>query len=348
MADKWLVASGDVGTAANWNGGTLPLMGDDCYADGFTGTITSDLTVASLRTTQRSGGTAGGGFTCGTAGVTITASIYAGSSVCLSVTNTTGTVTVSGNITASGDTVVAHGLSKTGVGSLSIIGVITGGNVNAQGVMIGGACSYSITGNIIGGGNNSGSGLYLSSSGSTGTIVGDIIADVSYGLRFANNSCSATVTGNVYASGTVTSILIVGANTLVVNGDVYGCSGTGTQPGINSTQSSTITINGNCIGGTSSQSGNAAHGITNGGTGSVTVNGYVIGAPSGGASAGIYSVFGATATVREIRTSATGVQGAYGKVFISDFSSGKFYATKSDGSTQEFRNIPPSISVSCV
>jgi hypothetical protein len=40
----------------------LPAAGDDVYADGYTVTINQNVTVASLRTTQRSGGTAGGAF----------------------------------------------------------------------------------------------------------------------------------------------------------------------------------------------------------------------------------------------------------------------------------------------
>lgn len=51
MADKWLVKSGNINDPTAWNGGTLPESTDDCYANGFTGTINVNWTVASIRTT---------------------------------------------------------------------------------------------------------------------------------------------------------------------------------------------------------------------------------------------------------------------------------------------------------
>lgn len=63
MADKWYtVASGNWSTAANWNGGTLPVDGDDIYMDGRAVTLDQDLNLptAKIRTDQRAGGTAGG------------------------------------------------------------------------------------------------------------------------------------------------------------------------------------------------------------------------------------------------------------------------------------------------
>lgn len=80
MADKWPAADGNYSNAANWNGGTKPTAGDDVYADGFTITIDEDISASvNLRTTQRSGGTAGGSFTTlGTLDIVINANTYAG------------------------------------------------------------------------------------------------------------------------------------------------------------------------------------------------------------------------------------------------------------------------------
>jgi hypothetical protein len=82
MADRWAVANGNWSNTATWNGGTLPGTGDDVFADGWTVTINQDVTVSSLQTTERSGGTAGGTFT--TSGKrTVNADTYAGETDCL-------------------------------------------------------------------------------------------------------------------------------------------------------------------------------------------------------------------------------------------------------------------------
>jgi hypothetical protein len=60
MAIKFPLANGNWSNAANWNDGTLPDVGDDVHADGKTVTIDQDVTVLTLRTDQRSGGTNGG------------------------------------------------------------------------------------------------------------------------------------------------------------------------------------------------------------------------------------------------------------------------------------------------
>lgn len=71
MADKWPLANGVWSNAANWNSGTLPLVGDDVYADGKVVTIDQNVTVLTIRNRQRAGGTAGGGFIL-SGGVTVT------------------------------------------------------------------------------------------------------------------------------------------------------------------------------------------------------------------------------------------------------------------------------------
>ncbi len=62
MPDKWPLANGNWSNAANWNGGTKPVAGDDVYADGKTLNVDESFTVATIRNTQRSGGTIGGVF----------------------------------------------------------------------------------------------------------------------------------------------------------------------------------------------------------------------------------------------------------------------------------------------
>lgn len=84
MPDRWAVANGNWNNTATWNGGTLPGSGDDVFADGFSVTINQDVTVLSLRTTQRSGGTAGGSFNVSGQRI-INADTYAGTTNCLSL-----------------------------------------------------------------------------------------------------------------------------------------------------------------------------------------------------------------------------------------------------------------------
>lgn len=87
MAVRWAVANGNWSATATWNGGTLPGVDDDVHADGRAVTINQNITVKSLRTTQRSGGTAGGSFTANVAGRTVNADTIAGTTVCLNLSN---------------------------------------------------------------------------------------------------------------------------------------------------------------------------------------------------------------------------------------------------------------------
>ena len=48
MAVKWAVANGNWSSGATWNGGTLPVAGDDVYSNNFTVTVDTNINVASL------------------------------------------------------------------------------------------------------------------------------------------------------------------------------------------------------------------------------------------------------------------------------------------------------------
>lgn len=93
MGDKWPLANGNYSAAANWNNGTLPVDGDIIYCDGRTITLDVDINLpnAELRTTQRSGGTAGGGisWSSGTRSITLK-EVLAGSSIPLSTSGSAG------------------------------------------------------------------------------------------------------------------------------------------------------------------------------------------------------------------------------------------------------------------
>jgi hypothetical protein len=101
MADRWAVQNGAWSNTATWDGGILPTIDDDVFADNRTVTIDTDIIVKSLRTTQRTGGTAGGGFRPNNNTV-IRASLLAGTtSVINFLSATPNSCTIYGNLTGS-------------------------------------------------------------------------------------------------------------------------------------------------------------------------------------------------------------------------------------------------------
>ncbi len=161
MADKWPLANGNWSTAANWNGGTLPVDGDVIYLDNRTITLDQniDLPTADLRTTQRSGGTAGGNlsWSSGTYRIRLR-EILAGTSTVISLSGTagvtwgTGTV-IQGSSTTSIRTVNMSGSSpvvfesgcqaKNGVGGAQASAFIVGGSSTISG-SLDAICSASV------------------------------------------------------------------------------------------------------------------------------------------------------------------------------------------------------------
>ena len=278
MADKWPLANGNWSNAANWNGGTKPVAGDDVFADGFTVTIDENVNVASIRTTQRSGGTAGGGFTLGL-GLNVTANIISGSSVCLTVANASGTNIVTGNVTGGTQGGANGAINKSSAGTLTVIGNVTGGSgsisigVNTSGGIV------NITGNCTAGAGGQSSGVRV--TGTLGiNIVGDCIggsSSGSNGLNMQNPSGNTVVTGNAIGG---TGFNAVGINfaastagTTTVNGNVTGNSTNAAGAGIlleTTTSNPALVINGNVI-------ASAANGInsTVANSGIITVNGNV-------------------------------------------------------------------------
>ena len=221
MAIKWPLANGVWSNAANWNGGTLPDVGDDVHADGKTVTIDQDVTVLSIRTTQRSGGTAGGGFIMPFP-FNGSGDIIAGTTTCLTYTangvnwignsnggiggsahginNTgTGTLNITGNITGGSNT-TSHGLRNSSTGTLNITGNCTGGSGNtATGVLNFSTGSINITGNCTGGSLNAATGVY---NQGTGLVI-------ITGSSIGGNEITAFGAGN-FSIGTINSLVAVG------------------------------------------------------------------------------------------------------------------------------------------
>lgn len=159
MATRWAVASGNKSNAAIWNGGTKPGAGDDVYADGYTVTIDEDMTVNSIRTTQRSGGTAGGGFTLN-AGVTVTATqSYAngggfiiGTTVLFSYSANSGIATLVGDFYMTPSYI--NGINVTGLGTLNCIGYFKINAAYATMINVANQATVNVTGDCYGYINN--------------------------------------------------------------------------------------------------------------------------------------------------------------------------------------------------
>jgi hypothetical protein len=229
MADKWPLANGVWSNAANWNDSTLPGVGDDAYADGKTITIDQDVTVLSVRTTQRSWGVAGGGFTLND-GRTLNADCRAGSTDCVTFSAASpATATINGDCFGSTTTGTTYAAQNKGTGTLTINGNCTGGNGNGRrAVQIGSSGPININGNVTGGSGTNAYGVINNSSGVL-SVIGNVTGGSGTGAdAIVHNS----TTGTINVVGTVTGGSGVNArgiwNTsngaVNVTGDVHGGS----------------------------------------------------------------------------------------------------------------------------
>jgi hypothetical protein len=235
MPDKWPLANGNWSNAANWNGGTKPVAGDDVFADGRTLNVDESFDVATLRTTQRSGGTIGGSFVFNTAGVigTVTSSspLVPGATNMVQVTATTGTVTISlgGNVTPRGTSSDVL-INYSGNCNLNLTGSNFNGTTNNNTACINktSAGLITITGNLNGGNSsgNIGAQSFVSTNGNT-IIIGNVTGGIGAagGHRGVNQSAGTlTITGNVtggQSTGTNQGVLFSGTS-LTVNGTILG------------------------------------------------------------------------------------------------------------------------------
>jgi hypothetical protein len=223
MADKWPAANGNWSTAANWNGGTKPVPGDDVFADGKTITIDEDFDIASLNTTQRSGGTAGGQFqitTLASGTRALSCNVVAGSDNCIRVTGGTAgaTIEITGDITGSS---VARGIWWTG------------GNAN-----------LTVTGNLQGGAAAPGHAINFTASPSgTVTINGTVTAGIG-GNGILGGPATLVVNGDVYGSQVAGISIGNTVTATTINGVVYSSTNSDHSAGfgVSSTSQSTTTV----------------------------------------------------------------------------------------------------------
>lgn len=279
MADKWPLANGNWSNAANWNGGVKPVPGDDVYADSRTVTIDESIDVASLRTTARSGGTAGGGFTLASSAYTVSAAtIQAGSSACLTITATSGTCYITGNIFASTSSAIGYGLTCSSAVSVHVTGNVSSSTVTYGLALAGLQPSLTVTGTV------------------TGSVYNGVLctptADGFVGTFNILSERNALYINGAYRHNiTISSIVASSSFTAAVASIAYKASGTpgtfvvsSTTPSAGQLFSLSGAVNAEVTGNISATATHAVHAAF---TGTLTVIGNITGSPVTSNSVGI-------------------------------------------------------------
>ena len=288
---------------------------DTLMANNFVVTLNANTTVLEIRNDTTGGATAGGRFDL-TAGVTLTANVFGGTTnnaTCLTY-SVLGTATIIGNIkggasagqtngngvvfsgasgsilnitgnVTGGDSIGANcmGLVQSGTGTLNIMGTVTGGTTNQNHGISASAGTINITGNVIG---TTGSSVGLTSSNANVNIIGNIIAgfgNSSSGASFSGSG-SINITGNVTGGSAQNAFGINASHTNIMNitGNVTGGSNSASfgSIGVMVQAGGTVKITGTCTAGTAggAQGCGAVINSTNG-----VIN--IIGTAVGGANA---------------------------------------------------------------
>lgn len=230
MAIRWATKSGNWSDSTVWNGGTLPTSADDVYANTFTVAVDQNVTVLSIRNSVQSanGVVAGGGFTLAAA-LTIDCSGGSGflssAATLLTISTTTGTVTLRGAITG-GSTTAVSVVAITGTCTVNVTGNVTGGSTNTSvGISVSNACILNVTGSVSAGSGSNTSGISISSA-ATVTVVGAITgsaSNTSIGIASTNSSAIITITGALTGgAGGTAAAAVSSAGGITVTGSLTG------------------------------------------------------------------------------------------------------------------------------
>lgn len=273
MAVKYAIQAGNWSDIATWNGGTIPQDGDSVHAGGFHVEIDMDLNLPNTDISTRPNGAADGGgyFQISNDRVIILKNIYGGVGICLYLTGTNKTISVtavriegsdqpgsnyfgikcqniSSNITITADLyggTAGSDCYALRVSSDSSIVTIVGNCYGGQAVWSTAVyCEAGITnivGNVIGGTNSSAAGVACDNLNATLNIVGNVSGSSSspQGIGIYAIGGVVNVTGNV-ASIVAVGISIISA-TVTINGDVTAGNNNGA---FISGYNSSLTING--------------------------------------------------------------------------------------------------------
>lgn len=278
MAVRWAVANGNWSSTATWDGGTLPTSADDVHADGKTVTIDQNITVLSLRTTQRTGGTVGGTFIANN-GVSITATTFLAGVISASLVTlaANAAVTVNGSFS----TATQAGAFALSSGTLTINGSISGAGAlssNCNAILAAGTGSVVINGNVGAGSNTGGLTMTFSSTGSL-SITGSVTSSSNSSINIVNNAASSvSIVGNLISGGTGSVIICSVSTTISVTGNLTGGNG-----GVLNTSNGILNI----VGTVNATSAAVAPVIatTNSANNTVIVNGIIINSGTAGVNA---------------------------------------------------------------
>lgn len=195
MALKYAVGSGDWSDAATWNGGTLPSLEDEVYANGFTVTLDMDFTVQKISTDVCPDTLTGAGsFSLISGTRNISCNVEAGLSSCITNASASFNLIVTGNM-AGGSATNAAGLNYAG-------------GVNSTTAFI------TIYGNLTAGTGSGANGIRHAPGAGAGrnisvTVVGNVTS-------YASNRAISVVTSSSY--GTVSNFNITGTSTGAILG----------------------------------------------------------------------------------------------------------------------------------
>jgi hypothetical protein len=173
MAIRHAVANGNWTNTATWNGGTLPDIGDDVYANGFSISINQNINVSKISTEICPNTLIGGGSFGSTPNTTLICDIISGTTLCLNCNNNLGT-------------------------NLTIIGNVVANNASAI-ALIASAYITQLTGNVHGGLVANAFGIQTTNGLQVNNIIGNLISNV--GVAYASSGTNNdSIIGNIYAS----------------------------------------------------------------------------------------------------------------------------------------------------
>lgn len=338
MANRFAIANGNFNATSTWSdtaggsgGFSVPVLGDNAYANNKTVTITASATCDKVSVEAENGATAGGGFTLNS-GVTLTANVVAGgtaSNQCVSYSAATPAISyVVGNVSGSTTGVNTHGIAHSGTGRLDVTGNVTA--YAGSGITVTASGTLNVTGTVTGpsAGQRSGLEVTAGASNSVVNIVGNVTGGPlnnasSQGVGQSSNG-TINITGNV-TGGTLalqSGISMGGNGTVNVTGNVTGGSANQCY-GARIAGTGTLNITGSCIGGT----GTSAHGVSNESTGTARCT-RAVGSAWGPGSSGTNATYGMVSTaqgslsyVQEIEFGALGMAPTSGSIILTDVTS---------------------------